>query len=382
MLYFYIFSAFFLFFSCTNQADKNKENLNTTDFKDNFTLVYKRSVKLALDTLTSNTTTSYQHLYLDGKNYYAHLNESTNSIYVFDYDSQKLDRIIPISKKEKKRVSHSRGFHIHNFDSIFIPSIVNQSMFLINQQGDVLTHYPYNNKEPIDKKKMIDMIFFFTFYKKYLIDSKFYCIADKGARAILDLKTGRWEYQKEIPKKFDTGTWVGSFYLYTHQTYNSDEKKFYYSFAITDDIYTNPSDEESKIYAGSKFFNDNSIKSFKKGMKNIPFEQGKKAFLTSNSYANIFYDKYRKMYYRIANLGITEENLKSEEDNKRTLKPFTIIILDNNKKKVGEVRLPDYEYAEDIMITKEGLHIFNHKKNAKDEDNIHFDVFELVEKNK
>ncbi|TAE19800.1 MAG: DUF4221 domain-containing protein [Bacteroidetes bacterium] len=370
----YLYLLIFLILSACSTKQEQK-NSNSKQFEDKFTLKYKRSIKLPLDTLTSVSTISYQHFVQNGRNYYAHFNEAMKNIYVFDYDSQKLLFIVPLPKEDKAKIEIPRGFYIHNFDSIFVPSIMHQTVFLINRKGDVVKKYRY--KEKVDKKDMIDVTFFFSYESAFVNNNNLYCIAGMSSKSILDIKNGKWQHIPKLPERFNEGFWVGYYYLDTYQAYNRHKNKIYCSYANLDEVYTDDASGKGKVYAGSKFFTEEAIKPFPKGNTKIPYEKRTKAFLQSPSYKNFIYDPYRKMYYRIACLPMTESEIKPKlEDNR---KRHTIIVLDENMQKVGEIELPKDEYAEDIMCTQEGLNIINRKKITKNEDAIHFDVFELVE---
>jgi len=361
------------FLSC--QHNKNKEN---DKLENNIFLKYKRTVKLPLDSVTDAGAICYQHFIQEDKNYYAHLNEAVNSIYIYNFDKQKKEFIIPIHKDGVNKMQNIREFYIHNFDSIFISSVAHQAIFLINRKGIIINKYPYKNK---DNSDIIDMKFHVSYYGATMIDKKLHCVASKSYSCILDIDNATWKFDKNIHKRFDEGVWIGNFYLDTYQVYNKHERKFYYSYSIVDYIYDNIKDENTKVYAGSKYFSENNIKPFPKGNTKIPFQQRVTKFLQTPSYTNFIYDPYRQMYYRIANIPMTDDDIKNTpKQNQR--KKHSVIVLNKDRKKIGEIDLPKYEYGQDIMCTKEGLNIFNRKKTNKNEDAIYFDVFELVEKNR
>lgn len=371
-----ILSALLFFSSCTNSKETKEKNVQ---IEDTYTLKYKRTVKLPLDTLTDASAMGYQHFVDNGKNYYAQLNESINEIYVFDYDNQKLAFRIALPKDDKEKIQQPRGFHIHTFDSIFVPSTINQTMFLLNREGKIIKKYPYREKH--NSSEIFEYRFFASYYNVFVIAQKLYCIGARSSRSVLDINTGKWEHHKEIPKKFDEGIWVGNYYLDTYQIYNAETKKKYFSYANTDYIYEFAEDKKNKMYAGSKYFTENAIKPFPKGNTKIPFETLNLKYLQTPSYRNFIKDLYRNLYYRIANFPMTDEDIKNASPKNRR-KKHSIIIMNKEMNKVGEIDLPKYEYGYDIMCTKEGINIINRKKTNQDENAIYYDVFELVEKGK
>jgi hypothetical protein len=105
-------------------------------------------------------------------------------------------------------------------------------------------------------------------------------------------------------------------------------------------------------------------------------EQFYKYMQTKPQYAGIWYDKYRKIYYRVA--------LQKDDTIKNawSAQPFSIIVLDNNFKKVGETKFPakKYHYL-GIMVGKEGLYLplGNANNEEIDEENLVYDIFKLNE---
>lgn len=91
-------------------------------------------------------------------------------------------------------------------------------------------------------------------------------------------------------------------------------------------------------------------------------------FITESYYAGIFYDPYRKLYYRIAKL---QRPLKDKDGllNKRN-HPFSLMILDEDFNLIGEQPMSgDYKW-QDIFPTPEGVLI-------RKQDKAEFTLFQI-----
>ena len=132
-----------------------------------------------------------------------------------------------------------------------------------------------------------------------------------------------------------------------------DQKHFIYSFYYDENIYVTSVDHQTiqKIPVKSEYVNKITL----------PGEQTAQPidFCENSWYGNMLYDKYRKVYYRIAYPKTTiEKGIRPMELLAFGRKNFSIIILDKNFNKIGETLFPDYTYNPGIMfIDEDGLYI-------------------------
>ena len=114
------------------------------------------------------------------------------------------------------------------------------------------------------------------------------------------------------------------------------------------------------------------------------FSQLLKKTCEDAEYRNIFYDKYRKVYYRFVSL---ETELEANENYHKILHSgkadFSIMILDENFKVLGETRFPTFTYVPHIcFINKDGLYLStsHFKREDYSDDWLRFQRIELVKK--
>lgn len=114
------------------------------------------------------------------------------------------------------------------------------------------------------------------------------------------------------------------------------------------------------------------------------FSQTLKKTCETAEYRNIYYDKYRKVYYRFVSLetelGLNENYHKILHAGKAD---FSIMILDENLNVLGETRFPAFTYVPHIcFINEDGLYlsISHFKREDYSDDVLRFQRIELVKR--
>jgi hypothetical protein len=94
-------------------------------------------------------------------------------------------------------------------------------------------------------------------------------------------------------------------------------------------------------------------------------------YMTNPSYESVFYDNYKKLYYRIARLPL-KEYIPSDQNRK----PKIIIVLDSNLNYLGEVSLPKDVKLEmfNCFISEDGINI---QLLNDDEDNLTYHQYRI-----
>ena len=97
---------------------------------------------------------------------------------------------------------------------------------------------------------------------------------------------------------------------------------------------------------------------------------------TENSLIFIIYDKYRNVYYRVASIGLTDDEYRN--DKRIKIKQTSVIILDENFNKIGETLFPRFEYTAQIaFVSPDGLCVGKYEKSMENEDFMYFGVLTL-----
>ncbi|PKP45807.1 MAG: hypothetical protein CVT95_08115 [Bacteroidetes bacterium HGW-Bacteroidetes-12] len=272
------------------------------------------------------------------KEYVIQLSEATNN-YDFSFNSLK--------------------FYIHNLDSIFILPDEAKSIFLINKKGNLINEWTIN-KENYDYDFILSGFVLSSFsYFNNNIYVRFVPRINQFKNLelyhtifpelILNTKTNAIRFGGGWPEKYKTENYYDS---YPSAIILKDS--IIYSFAASHYVYVfNKDSLIIKSAARSNYINHFEIFPID-SVGNISFTM--KYLNITSKYGNIYYDKYRNQYYRIA-----FHATKYENEDKKTVKgsldqPWSIICLDANFKKLKEIAFNPIEYAYGpIFITKEGV---------------------------
>jgi hypothetical protein len=182
------------------------------------------------------------------------------------------------------------------------------------------------------------------------------------------------------PKVYQTGWWDNYHTLSgTTATGNSDFRLVWFSIDPFVYMVDTQGNERLKIYAGSEQL---VIKALK-GKRPVTFsvegyENYYQHIAKTGWYASMYYDPFRKLYYRVGFHGAADEY---KGPNQVYSHPF-LIVLDNTFCKLGEFPIDSNVYnALFCFIGPQGLCVLNKIDQEKDENFLHFDVFQ-VELNK
>lgn len=166
------------------------------------------------------------------------------------------------------------------------------------------------------------------------------------------------------PEIYHSANWGGGMMRWPYAAYNPTSDMFVVGFPASHEIELWKSGKEmvSKRYAGSRKIE--RIKSFPRSkLMPISTEEILDYIGKTDSYANLFYDSWNDVYYRIAEFALPDGKRFEAGDKKR----ISVIILDSGFKKIGETDIPDagrdYRYAsyvchDGLMIPKDTVEDF------------------------
>lgn len=366
---------FFAFLSC----NKKQETTIKVSFNDKFTLKKTNQYSFQLDTLSSYGSDCVQFFENNKTRYIAFYNGDVNAIYIYNFENKKNEYKIKLFTEGGNSVGRAKGFYIHNFDSIFVPSMERESLYILDIKGLVKKRikYPKRTNDFVQLK-------FETNNMPIYENGFLYCpnLSEDHSTEILNIQKEIWEKATNFPDSYKNVFFASPHFYRCYRAYNEKKKLFCFSFPVEDFVYTsnNTKDIVAKHYAGG--YNVVKVKPTGK-LSFLSFSDSDLNFKKSYSYLSIIYDKYRDLYYRIMQHPISEENLNSNDQLKKSFKNTSIIILNSNLEKVGEYEVPKYTYGSSmIFVTKEGLNMVNFKKSKENEDYVFYDLFEVVEKKK
>lgn len=123
----------------------------------------------------------------------------------------------------------------------------------------------------------------------------------------------------------------------------------------------------TKYFAGSRFIH--TLTTYNKNyFENSISDPNIEHFMTTPSFGGIYYDPFKKYYYRLALLPAGGKNQNYDIKNAPT-KQISIIVLNERFHYLGELLLEKNKYSFTIVfVSKAGLNFQNHnrKENTKD----------------
>jgi hypothetical protein len=220
----------------------------------------------------------------------------------------------------------------------------------------------------------------------YVLNNKAYISTEYGNRKIkdqtsiksfiiLDLSSGHVSRLVPRPNLYNEGAWGMNYILYRMCTaYNSKTGDFVFNYGADPFLYvTDLNHPVKKYFVGSKNFKniepmDNSDED--------DMEKSTKYEFTTPWYYNIIFDPTQNLYYRIAFRPLTD--VEFDNENIKFNRPFSVIIANNNFKKIGEFKMPENTFTfYNYFVNKEGFHIMLNPNLQKSEDSIYYVRFKI-----
>lgn len=319
-------------------------------------------------------------------------------ICVYDLQSGEFVKSIFFDREGANGVGMFGGYHVIDFDEIYLPSLQQSKVFVMEESGkkkrEIITEktddgipllpfgaitFAYRPIYFNNGKMYIPQTINMRLGNKVMEKSPVYVVVDtvKNVLSPFPIKFPPIMSSDDVTKPS-----LGNELSYSCCL--NDKDQFVFSFFFDEDIYvvSLQDGEMKKIKVKSRYIDKPAIK------ENPPqdFDEAMKASSEIPCYGNLIYDKYRKVYYRFV-------YLKADLDGEKNYlniwqygrKSFSIMILNEDFDVIGETRFPDFTYISTLhYIGKDGLYLSDsHYKNPSfDENKLRFRRFKLVHYNK
>lgn len=346
-IFYFIFIASIILVSCEQRGKIKNRKSNLSELK--YHLQAKDSISFHLDSVTSYFFVASE--YNKKMNIYSFL--FNKSILLYDYDSQHFLKKIEINSL------HPTSYTIKDLDSILVFDYDQNEILLADSVGHFYKRIKVDNNipyypAPIVKTAPIilnenNIIFWGNMGGEYADEDSL----NRKLMGNVDMQSGKTSYQVSYSDVYKYKNWGGGLYRWIYVDYNSLIDKFIISFPADHNIYTISSKGNycETYYAGSKFID--AIYYERDISKYLDSEERTRFFAENNSYANIMYDPYNNIYYRIAEMKTIYEGKMGWQ------KDISVIILDTSFNIIGETFIgkcnPNYRYA--MFVNEYGLHI-------------------------
>ena len=343
--------------------------------------ISNKSIDIPIDPDTDFESRCMFPYRIDSQMCLAYLNENENEIQFYDLNSGRLKRKIAVDD-EDGTIGSIYGFLIVSPDSIYVSSS-DSRIYLVDGNGNVLDRIDYTrvpiegraagradvgSARHIEMVKRGDKLIVFTGIRGdwLTVDQPYldyqYLEMEIGLKDH-SLKLLPMTYPKDYIARGLKPFEVSREYV---------DGTFIYSFAADHRLYvTRDHQSVTSIPARSDY-----IKSFPSLEKDMNWFSYRRYTEQNSFYGSLYYDQYRKVYYRFCDLGSNLMNIEGYRQHQ------SIIILDSGLRKIGETKLPDRTFnTTNCFIGPEGLYVsINTPYNSKmDRGKLSFALLELVE---
>lgn len=329
------------------------------------------SLKLRLDATTPAKSTYIQ--YLADRNELAMMNPSMNTINVFDLDRAQLKKKIVLKQNGPNGVGDIRSFNIQD-NFVYVLNTQTYKFYQLDTAGNVLEKYDLS-KDGGSKAKgstrqpiIIDWPLAIMCSTPYKSLSSTDLYESEDLLTLLNLETKEINYFLSYPKEVKGHLW-GPNLSDKFYTYNAETKKLVVSWPPTSVL----SETDLKTI---KNYDAPSITNIKVNpVKVMPtgYKETHAIYIENPQYSYIFYDQFKKCYYRMVAQEVPERFRNDNDFDKSNLKPFSIMVLDLSFQTVKEIEFPHLTYYNYMtFVTEEGLWMARIPEN---EDELVFDCF-------
>jgi hypothetical protein len=310
-----------------------------------------------------------------------------NELCIFDYFKGTIKNKILINSSEGNGcgiLNNYSGFYYHSPDSIFIYNYKLKTVFLIDSLSNVkkkwetkrsdLAKYPVDI-EALTPSPIININEHILLSGSETGQPDDATETNKPVSCIIDLNNDSVKYGVGYPQQYRDGNFGGLYFNSIYHTNGSLNQSVAYSFPADHNIYLYKRDfsEPEKLFAGSRYIK--SISSSTSDFVDLFSNKEKriKYYVSQSSYKNIIYDRYRDLYYRIAQTPLYDW----KASDMTFIKPFSIIVINAKDGIISETPiLENYQMYNlyNIHVIPEGLII---QKNTEDKNVISFELFKI-----
>lgn len=379
-----LFVASFLFISCAEQV--KMEDRYVLQPVDNY-------LEYAID---DETVVPLYNLYIfkdNGEDFLTFSNPLARTILIYNLHSGELVKKLSFEREGPNGVGgHIFGYYIKDFNHIFLPSAITTQIYLTDTTGVLKQKIDFSKTEEGLKpnKAYYENISFSqlafmgnSLYIPQTLNNKLgeKMIEESPIGILVDTITGKvtgfpMHYPHVIPYRNRLEVIGGM--MEACQIYNG--KNLIIAF-----------NKDEKVYIVDELGQAKSFQAKSKYLSELKFPKAPDDFSLklkktneTGEYRNIFYDKYRKVYYRFVAL---ETELDPNENFQKLLHSgradFSIMILDENFNVLGETKFPPFTYVPHIcFINEDGLYLStsHFKREDYSDDWLRFQRIELVKK--
>tara|TARA_R100000005_G_C4998147_1_gene204839 strand:- start:2728 stop:3771 length:1044 start_codon:yes stop_codon:yes gene_type:complete len=344
-------------------------------------LALKKTFSIPIDSVTSNVVAAYDYLNSNKGEYFTFLNRNNNSIYYFNLNTQKYDKVRKFENQGPNGVGdfNTTTRYMLKGDSVIFYDRQYMRLVIVNDDNDVVSKFNFKEVKESPYGRLGDWMILeqdgsFNFSTS-AVRLSYVEVIDLPDSLEMTYNPRTQEYGKAylpLPAIYLNKKWITE-HLFYHRAHSEKDQRSVYSFPVDENIYYKGSDGVLKSkYMGSDKLN--SIESMPSMELAMDFEKKLKYYFVQGRYDHLYYDPYRDIYLRFALSPLNENKFDMNDPMADTSAYDQMIILaDNELNKIGEFQ-NDMSMALTVFFRQDGIYIM---RRAENEDELIFDVYDL-----
>ncbi len=330
----------------------------------------------------------------DGKSYFSFLSNEVPEIYFYDIETKDRIKTIHLDTEGPDGIGRKAGgFYMVDWNRIYVPDAYLSQISVVDSTGHKLNalkfdalapDYPFIPTNSLIASPLLGL------------EGKLYASQKPNPRLGGDARRGsttemiiRLDSCKAHPFAFHYPSFALTNYspgqsslgLAWRMSRCFNGSELVYSFGLDENVYVVSLDgnEVAKHQVESRF-----IKALENPKAPDDFMLGIQTLCENPFYGNIYYDKYRRLYYRVA---YPQEDYDKEENFVDLWQfgrgKFSIIVLNEDFEVLGETLFPAFSYRSDlVLILEDGVYLStsHFKREDYSDDVLRFQRMELVER--
>jgi len=346
-----------------------------------YSLVKTGEKVFQLDDDTPPVSLSTAYYENNEKQFYLHLNDYRSKYLVYDYQTGNL-----LTRFTLSRYQNPYGWYFNSFDSIFVCARGLENLIFIADSSEYQKFRKNTESDLYDLTipevlcKPTNPVLFrgdTMFYSRIVVgvDPRTVKRSEIVLGGAYNLKTGERYNFIYYPYFMFVKNYGFIHYWYNHTCFSEEEmivsfpaSKYLYKYSLNNFA-------SDSVICSSDYFDD--IKPMTRSLRSVNYSQEESAryYASSPSYYAIFYDKYRKLYYRLAELPNRKNEFDTGKPMESVRKRQTIIVLDKNFNKIAETYIGKSYRIISILITPDGI-LLNRRE--QDESKMVYDIYQLL----
>lgn len=339
--------------------------------------------KIFVGSEITNMPVSSQLVEIKGKEKYLLMDRGF--IYIFDWETGKMED--SVATKNCGKLQNYSGFTYISADTILVYNSAENILFMLDSVGKVRDRWLVPRYDDF-KENPLPTIEALNGTRPELLAGRIMLSGPilgnmsqaKGLRVpvseTIDTETGQWRNVAFYPEVYSDEN-LGSQYMNAFSVAKDDSGRVIFSYAALDKVLRYKADFSSCDTLLMKSRYDKGIVPCDLSPEEFDADPNEEIryYINQPTYSGVMYDKYRKVYLRIA------EHAFSGWDGKESFaKPFSIIVADKDGMIISESSVVKDRLLfnrKNMHIGKEGLIVS--MRNA-DENNLYFACFEIKTK--